>query len=89
MDQNLPFKQRIKRTERQCRLCDNSDYNTLDAHRILAGSDGGKYTENNTVVLCANCHRQTHAGDIIIDRYYHSTQGKVLHYFKDGNEFWK
>jgi hypothetical protein len=78
-----------KHAERKCHFCGNDDYCTLDVHRIVPGSEGGKYTENNTVVACACCHRKIHDKKIKIDRKYPSTIGWVLHYFaEDGAEHW-
>jgi uncharacterized protein with PIN domain len=31
-----------------------------DVHRIIPGMSGGKYTPNNIMVLCPNCHRLAH-----------------------------
>ncbi|NQS90753.1 HNH endonuclease [Patescibacteria group bacterium] len=31
-----------------------------DLHRIVSGSDGGKYKKGNVQVLCPNCHRLKH-----------------------------
>ena len=33
-----------------------------DIHRIIPGSQGGKYTTDNVIVLCPNCHRLIHRG---------------------------
>jgi hypothetical protein len=41
------------------------------------------------MAICCRCHRRIHAGEIVIDRYYNSTKGKVLHYFENGEEFWQ
>ena len=70
----------------KCRICGESDYALLDNHRIIEGAKGGKYIAQNVVVLCANCHRRTHDGQIIIDRYYLSTAGMVLRVIIDGEE---
>tara|TARA_B100001057_G_C22544466_1_gene830957 strand:+ start:281 stop:556 length:276 start_codon:yes stop_codon:yes gene_type:complete len=70
----------------KCRICGEDDYALLDNHRIVEGAKGGKYTKYNVVVLCSNCHRRTHDGQIVIDRYYLSTAGTVLRVFIDGEE---
>jgi hypothetical protein len=31
-----------------------------DKHRIKLGKDGGRYTKDNVLVLCPNCHRHYH-----------------------------
>lgn len=42
-----------------CERCGwNESY--CDTHRIIKGKDGGKYTEDNVIPLCPNCHRIEH-----------------------------
>src|SRR5687767_961409 len=84
-------KQITKLFDKQCFFCKEDNYALLDAHRIVPGSEGGKYVhENNVLTLCSNCHRRVHAGDIVIDRKYPST-GKslwTLHCWINGQEQW-
>jgi hypothetical protein len=68
-------KEVVKRSAGKCRFCPCSVYAALDVHRIYPGEDGGRYTQDNSVVLCAVCHRYVHAGLIKIDRYYGCTDG--------------
>lgn len=78
-----------KLAEKKCFFCGNDDYCTLDVHRIVPGSEGGRYTQHNTVTSCSNCHRKIHDGKIKVDRKYPSTAGWVLHYWdEDGEEHW-
>jgi hypothetical protein len=70
-------------TAGKCRLCPEPVYAVLDVHRIEAG---GKYSEANSVCLCAKCHRLVHAGQIVIDRYYQSTAGYLLRVIENGQE---
>lgn len=74
--------------DKKCYFCGNDDYCTLDVHRILPGSEGGKYTSFNSICACSNCHRKVHDGQIRIDRKYPSTKGWVLHYFMGDKEYW-
>lgn len=86
----LPRKQIKKLYDAECYFCGEEDYALLDSHRIVPGSEGGKYTEMNMVTCCSNCHRRCHSGEIVIDRKYFSSTGKwVLHYFVNGEEKWK
>jgi hypothetical protein len=72
-----------------CYFCGESNYDLLDAHRVIPGAEGGKYNDHNILVICSNCHRRTHTGSIRIDRKYLSTSGKwVLHCWIDGEEKW-
>jgi hypothetical protein len=82
-------KQVKKKVDGRCYFCPVDEYELLDVHRIIEGADGGEYTDHNTIVACALCHRRIHSGEIKIDRKYFSTSGRwVLHYWKDGQEFW-
>lgn len=44
-----------------CQVCGWNKAN-CDLHRIIPGNKGGKYTEDNIIVLCPNCHRLVHRG---------------------------
>lgn len=46
---------------RECYVCckNRDEFNReFDTHRIKPGTDGGKYTVNNTILVCTNCHRK-------------------------------
>jgi 5-methylcytosine-specific restriction endonuclease McrA len=92
MDESTPKhpnrKQSKKLRDGHCYFCKETNYAILDAHRIIPGSEGGKYTESNMITTCASCHRRIHAKEIIVDRKYNSTKGVVLHYWKNGEEHW-
>jgi len=80
-------KKAFKESQKQCRLCGNDIYSTLDVHRITPGEDDGKYHETNSICTCSNCHRRVHSGEIVIDRYYQSTSGKkMLRIIRNGKE---
>lgn len=78
-----------KKIDKRCYFCSEDKYELLDVHRIIPGEQGGKYTEWNTVTACANCHRKCHAGVIVIDRWYKTSSGVMLHYFEEGVEIYK
>ena len=68
-------KKRLKRIQRRCRFCEESNQAVLDVHRIHEGKDGGKYTGDNCVVVCANCHRKIHhTNEIKINGWFMSTK---------------
>ena len=77
-----------KLAARQCYICERDAYAVLDVHRIIWG---GKYSEANTVVLCAICHRNVHADtpSIVIHGWRMSTRGRVLYYVENGEEKFK
>lgn len=75
----------LKKTAKKCYVCDESNYNLLDVHRIQWGKS---YSKSNTVVLCVNCHRKVHClpPEIVIFGWLNSTKGKVLHYINEQGE---
>lgn len=79
-------KKQFKLTEGKCRICKEPFYATLDVHRMIPGSAGGKYTKDNVVCICANCHRKVHENIIVIDRWYNSTNGRILRIEENGIE---
>ena len=90
--ENKPKKKRYsrqqikKRVDGKCFVCKETQYEILDAHRIV---EGGTYHPVNVVTLCSNCHRKVHSGEIKFDRKYTSTLGKtIIHWWKNGEEFW-
>lgn len=55
------------------RCPDNSPY--LEVHHVIPLSEGGPDTIENTVALCANCHRELHHGrerEVLVSRLYES-----------------
>lgn len=85
---SLIDKKIYKLSKGECNICREKIYELLDVHRIKQGSEGGKYSKENSVVVCALCHRKIHAGIIKIDRYYLSTNGQQkLRVFIDDKEF--
>jgi 5-methylcytosine-specific restriction endonuclease McrA len=84
----LSRKRRQKLLDGRCLFCHETDASVLDAHRIVPGELGGRYTRGNVLTLCANCHRQTHSREIILDRIYLSTRGPVLHCWVNRKECW-
>lgn len=74
----------------KCKFCPCDIYEFLDVHRIVEGENGGKYTDQNTVVCCRKCHQDIHNGKIKIDRQYPSASGNlVLHYWINEEEYWE
>lgn len=84
-------KQIRKKIDKNCFFCGCQDYDLLDAHRIIYGSDGGKYKDFNILTVCSNCHRKIHSNKIKILGKHFSTSGKyIINYIdEEGNEQWK
>ena len=83
-------KQQIRKLYlKKCFFCGEDNYELLDAHRILPGEKDGKYHQLNMLITCANCHRRIHSGEIKVDRKYMSTQGLIVHYWRNEQEFWE
>lgn len=85
-----PAQQVRKRYDGRCQVCGEDDYAQLDAHRILPGSEGGKYSFANILTLCVGCHRKIDSGRLKVHGRHTSTLGEVfLHYTLDGEERWQ
>jgi len=77
----------FKKSNGKCAICGETDYATLQVHRINPGYNGGKYKFGNCTTICGNCHLKVHASEIIIDRYYLCSDGtEKLRIVKDGIE---
>ena len=79
-------KKLYKKVNNICRICKNDHYEVLDVHRIVSGESGGKYTRENSVSICSNCHRLVHNGVIKIIGWVKSTDGNLLHIIQNGEE---
>lgn len=54
---------KIKLTDTSCEACGwgiNGLPVGLNRHRLVPGKLGGKYTKENVITLCANCHAVAH-----------------------------
>lgn len=66
----------------------------LDHHHIdevaTAKSEGRKVNNkaHNLITVCGACHRKIHNGEIEVDGYYQTTNGKVLRW-KYAGEDWQ
>jgi hypothetical protein len=83
-----PFisKQSFKHRKKECQICGEKRYNLLDVHRWKTpGKDGGKYTVNNCICVCSNCHRLIHNNKIKIIGIFNSSNGKLLNYIDENN----
>lgn len=49
-----------------CQRCGWGE-SACDLHRIIPGNEGGKYTTDNIIVLCPNCHRLVHYAGLRLD----------------------
>jgi hypothetical protein len=49
-----------------CVLCGSTE--ELQRHHLVPRSKGGSDTPENQVVLCGECHRRLHAGEVTLDR---------------------
>jgi hypothetical protein len=80
-------KQIFKKLDGKCYFCQETQ--ALDAHRIIPGSQGGKYRRHNVITVCPTHHRKIHLGQIeILGRHFTSAGCHVIHYREDGEEKW-
>lgn len=84
---NRSIDKKIKKlSDASCRICGESNVSVLDVHRIKPGEDGGKYSEFNSITLCANCHRKVHSKEIKITGKYKSTNGFVFSFIDESGK---
>lgn len=61
----------------------------LEAHRLIAGPDGGRYVWANILPLCPTYHTKVHSKIIeLLGCYTDSVGRRVVHYRRDGKEGW-
>ncbi|MDR0867428.1 MAG: HNH endonuclease [Planctomycetota bacterium] len=48
----------------ECAICRHS--NDLELHHIVAVKDGGEEKFTNYILLCHDCHKQAHEGEILV-----------------------
>jgi len=76
-----------KKLDKKCIICKESHINTLDVHRIVEGCNDGTYELDNTITVCANCHRKIHhSKSITILGWAFSSSGRLLHCIIDDEE---
>jgi len=61
----------MKRVYKDKCMCCEWDKAKCDIHHIIHKSNGGKFTLDNGVILCPNCHRLAHTG--VLTEYEIST----------------
>lgn len=62
-----------------CEICGSKNKSTIDKHHIIPRTDP-RTTDNisNLAIICSNCHRRVHAGEIIIEGVYTTSAGTLL-----------
>lgn len=87
MHKKFKNKQLYKHRYGRCPFCGENSYDLLDVHRWrIPGKDGGKYTADNVIVVCSNCHRKIHQNTIQIENIYNSTKGEIVIYYENNQE---
>ena len=84
-------------TKKSCEICGFNSPDNLHLHHIIPRTDKRSSNNlNNLACICPTCHSLTHTGDIIIIiGVYTSTAGRVLMFFKKGEDppiekkYWK
>lgn len=75
---------RIKRKDR-CEICHITDSKVIDYHHIIPRTDPRCTNDlSNLAIICSNCHRIVHSGDIIIEGVYLTTTGTKLFWHRKG-----
>lgn len=75
----------MKIKKERCEVCSENNKKILDAHHVIPRSDPRSTDKrDNLICVCSNCHRRIHAGEVIIEGWYSTTQGKVWFWHFDG-----
>lgn len=65
-----------------CQICNTPAL--LDKHHIQSRSKGGDNSKSNICLLCPNCHKLTHAGIIVLEGIFLTSEGfQLLWHYKD------
>ena len=62
-------------TKNNCEICKTPI--SADTHHIQSTSKKGKNKKFNKCVLCPNCHRLVHTGEIILEGRFFTTDCKI------------
>ena len=66
-----------------CEICNETDIR-LDKHHINSKSKNGSNQIHNIALLCPNCHRRVHMGQIILEGRFQTSNGyKLLYHWKN------
>ncbi len=69
----------------KCEIC-SEETNTLDKHHIQSKSKGGNNKKYNICLLCPNCHRKVHLGEIILEGKFMTTLSYQLIFHYKNND---
>jgi hypothetical protein len=69
---------RAKKGGVENKVCSQCNWEgACDRHRILPGSQGGKYVKNNLQILCPNCHRASHGRGQVNQKQIYSSSTPI------------
>jgi DNA-directed RNA polymerase subunit RPC12/RpoP len=76
-DRHKELREQIKKRDGEgCLICKSKD--KIHVHRILPGALGGKYTSNNTVMLCSIHHAAVHRDyEVWMDKLINMINGDI------------
>ena len=82
--------------KKSCEICGFSNQDNLHIHHIIPRTDKRSSNNlNNLACICPTCHSLVHTGDITIIGVYASTAGRMLMFFRKGEnppiekKYWK
>ena len=76
-----------KLVKEKCEVCGCTSVDALNIHHIIPRADPKSHNNNsNLAIICANCHNEVHAGNIILLGVYQSTGGRILMWHKKEDE---
>lgn len=63
-----------------CDIAYCNNYLKLDTHHIHSKCYGGGNQIWNKCKLCPNCHRKIHVGELVLEGWWSSSNGRILVY---------
>lgn len=70
---------------KKCEICETQNKKVIDKHHIIPRTDPRTHHGlSNLAIICSNCHRRVHAGEIIIEGVFMTSIGQKLFWHYDG-----
>jgi hypothetical protein len=77
MDMNRKIQRKINESgEKECDICGNKEI--LEIHHIQGKKIYKPNRQSNLANICSNCHTKIHYGQVIIEKWVDSTEGRIL-----------
>lgn len=76
------------KSKTMCEICGTTNKAAIDYHHIIPRTDPRTHHGlSNLAIICSNCHRRVHAGEIIIEGVYPTSGGTFLFWHYDNQDY--